>query len=115
MQPQNARCTGSLPLLELWFVAQPTSGAFQKTKEMALWLSSYAIVEIQLRIFLLLFSGMVSAKSLPTISYKEDRDPGMTFQMFVHLLNSLICSDDRFAEIIEHLVHFAYPVLPAQC
>jgi hypothetical protein len=68
-----------------------------------------AIVEIQLRILLLFFPEMVSANPVPMYG-----DPGTTFQMFVHLLNSLICSDDRFVDKIEHLLYFAYPVLPAQ-
>jgi hypothetical protein len=81
----------------------------KRPDEVALWLSSYAIVEIQLRISLLLCPRMVSAKPVPMHG-----DPGTTLQMFVHLLNSLICSDDRFADKIEHLLHSAYPVLTAQ-
>jgi hypothetical protein len=71
------------------------------------------IVEIQSRIIVLVCSERVSAKPIPTISHEELEDAGRTFHMFVYVLDSLVCSDDRFAEVIEHLLHFACPVLPA--
>ena len=85
----------------------------RRPTEVDLWLSWYAIVEIQARIFLLLCSENVSARPIPTIS--RGGDVGTTFQMFVHLLDSLVCSDDRFAEKVEHLLHFACSALPTQC
>ena len=114
--PRSQRIPDSLEACHSWnsgLLRSQLPVPSKRPKEVALWLSSYAIVEIQLRISLLLWSEMVSAKPIPKVPH--EKDPGITFQMFVHPLNSLICSDNRFADEIEHLPHFAYPVLSTQC